>query len=253
MHIFDNVMSSNLSEDPLERFFHRLVANLSALDPSALHRPIPVADIHERLVPYRTHRVALGFDSREDYEMMVLRLLAGDGGYALLFPEDVRDSMAREAASNNPDTGLFKQFPDATVLLEPEKIGNRESGIGNRGKAEKKPKEDEPRPIMQPTLPVADFPDSRPADPVEELPFSLEEEDAGEPVLPQSPSRPREVASISAPCSYCGANLPVGRTVLFCPHCGQNVGVVHCPTCGSELDVGWQFCIACGQKVTGIG
>jgi predicted amidophosphoribosyltransferase len=57
----------------------------------------------------------------------------------------------------------------------------------------------------------------------------------------------------STPCSYCGANLPVGRTVLFCPHCGQNVGVVHCPTCGSELDVGWTFCIACGQKVTGLG
>ena len=240
-------MSSNLSADPLERFFRRLVANLSALDPTALHRPIPVADIHERLVPYRTHRVALGFDSGEDYEMTVLRLLSGEGGYALLFPEDVREALAREAASNNPDTGVYKQFPEATVLLEPDKIGNRHPATGNR-----KNERDEPRHIMQPAMPIADV-TPRAADPAEDLPFSLEEEEAGEPLLPTPPSRPRDIASISAPCSYCGANLPVGRTVLFCPHCGQNVGVVHCPTCGNELDVGWQFCITCGQKVTGIG
>jgi hypothetical protein len=66
-------------------------------------------------------------------------------------------------------------------------------------------------------------------------------------------ARPRDIGGTAAACSYCGGALPVGRTVLFCPHCGQNVGVVHCPTCDSELDVGWQFCISCGQKVTGLG
>jgi hypothetical protein len=245
-------MNSNVPADPLERFFRRLVSNLSALDPGALHRPIPVADIHERLVPYRTHRAALGVDTGEDYEMTVLRLLAGEGGYALLFPEDVRDALAREAASPNPDTGMFKQFPDATILLEPEKLAHE--GTGARGNRHDTIRE-EPRSIMQPAMPVIDAapakPPAEPVEPAEELPFSLDEDDEDTALTP-APPRPREGNS-SLPCAYCGGTLPVGRTVLFCPHCGQNVGVVHCPTCGSELDVGWEFCITCGQKVTGIG
>ena len=53
-------------------------------------------------------------------------------------------------------------------------------------------------------------------------------------------------------CGYCGGDLPVGRTVIFCPHCGQNVGVMHCSVCGTELDVGWQFCITCGREMGGL-
>jgi hypothetical protein len=83
----------------------------------------------------------------------------------------------------------------------------------------------------------------------DQLPFTLEEEPE-EAVAPQI--EPRAVGGgHGSSCPYCGGELPVGRAVLFCPHCGQNVGVVHCPTCDAELDVGWQFCITCGQKVTG--
>jgi hypothetical protein len=81
----------------------------------------------------------------------------------------------------------------------------------------------------------------------EQMPFTLDESDDV-----RVTAQPREVTQ-SAPCPYCGGGLPVGRTVLFCPHCGQNIGVVHCPTCGSELDVGWGFCITCGQKLVGLG
>jgi predicted amidophosphoribosyltransferase len=45
----------------------------------------------------------------------------------------------------------------------------------------------------------------------------------------------------------------VGRTVIFCPHCGQNVGVMHCPVCGTDLDVGWRFCLTCGREMAGLG
>jgi hypothetical protein len=83
-----------------------------------------------------------------------------------------------------------------------------------------------------------------------ELPFALVEDGDDE---TRPAAQPRGITPVTAPCPYCGGNLPVGRTVLFCPHCGQNIGVVHCPTCGSELDVGWQFCITCGQKAIGLG
>ena len=50
-------------------------------------------------------------------------------------------------------------------------------------------------------------------------------------------------------CHYCDGLLPVGRKVSFCPHCGQNLTVRHCPACSTELEVGWKFCIACGRSV----
>ncbi len=249
------------SPNLVERLFRRLVENLTALDPGALHRPVALADIHERLVPYRTHRTQLGFDTSEDYELTVMRLLAGDGGFATVYPDDVREALVREIAAVNPETGLFRNFPEATVLLDPERAAEVTGAAPPREAdvvaAPGRPEPPAPQPRGPPpayatpayATPDADV-DEADAGDDDAPPFTLDEADDGEPGLPVA--RPREVAPVSAPCSYCGANLPIGRTVLFCPHCGQNVGVVHCPTCGSELDVGWQFCIACGLKVTGL-
>jgi hypothetical protein len=50
-------------------------------------------------------------------------------------------------------------------------------------------------------------------------------------------------------CHYCDGLLPAGRKVTFCPYCGQNLSVRHCPACSTELEVGWKFCIACGRSV----
>ena len=232
--------------DHVERLFRRLVANLAALDPAAIHRPVAIREIHERLVPYRTHRLSLGLDTSEDYEMTLLRLCAGERGYATAFPQDAREALAKEAASVNPNTGLFRRFPSATLVLDPDRAAD---ALGGR---------------MPPSsAPIALVPSAPPAGKAESpagaeesdeddsrVPFVLEEEPDEE---SRRPAHPREITLVTAPCPYCGGGLPVGRTVLFCPHCGQNIGVVHCPTCGSELDVGWQFCITCGQKVTGLG
>lgn len=206
--------------------------NLGALDPGAVHRPVRIAEIPGRLVPYRTHRTLLGFDTNEDYEMTLLRLLAGERGYVQVFPEEAAKAFAAEAASVNPDTGLFRKYPEATAVLSVD------TALRNTP---------EPEPEPELAAQVEHEPEVEEDDDVNPLPFVLEENDET-----RVAAQPREIVS-SAPCPYCGAGLPVGRTVLFCPHCGQNIGVVHCPTCGSELDVGWQFCIACGQKVTGLG
>jgi hypothetical protein len=252
--------------DPLERLFHRLVTNVAALEPAALERAFPIADIVDRLVPYRTHRASLGFDTNEDYELTVLRLLAGERGYARVQPEEVREAFAREVASPNPEPELFRQFPDATVLLDPDQVA---VVLEESARDAEAAGADQPVAAFDADLPAprtpggVTYPHHGPRTPafeavepedlgVEErtepqLPFELEEPEGTAPE-----ARPREVAA-SAPCPYCGGTLPVGRTVLFCPHCGQNIGVVHCPTCGAELDVGWRFCVACGQRVTGLG
>jgi len=234
------------SSGDVERLFRRLVANIAALDPSRLARPFPAAEIAKSLVPYRTHRVQLALETSEDYEMAVLRLLAGEGGFAIVEPAEAADALAAEARSVNPETGLFRRFANAMVTLDPERVAAAlEEAPAARGA--------DPEPATAP--PPAQAPQPAPAHEAaaaaeageSQLPFTLDEDEAEE----AAPAMQPRAVGAGAGCPYCGGDLPVGRAVLFCPHCGQNVGVVHCPTCGSELDVGWQFCITCGQKVTG--
>lgn len=239
--------SSSPASDELDRLFRRLVLNLAELDPSRVHGPVEVAELYERLVPYRTHRTELGMDTHEDYEMTVLRLLAGERGYALVEPAEARDALAREAAGVNPDTGFFKRFGNARVTFDPGYVRAALGGAGepaaeSAGAGLGGARETEPAPLLE----VDALGEPARVIPQEEaervgMPFALEEEEAA--VSPRI---------ASAPCSFCGGELPVGRAVIFCPHCGQNVGVVHCPACGTELDFGWRYCITCGRQTTAL-
>lgn len=247
--------SPSHAADDLDRLFQRAVANLAALDPSRVHGPVEVAELYERLVPYRTHRTALAMDSHEDYEMALLRLLAGERDYAFVEPEAARTALAAEVAGSNPDTSLYKQYRSATVTFDPEQV---RAALGAELLAEPGPPSAEavapPRPrserepdwfpeiAVEPEAPATRGEEEAPEETVgEALPFALEEEGAEPPGV-----SPRQG---SAPCAFCGGALPFGRAVIYCPHCGQNVGVVHCPACGTELDVGWRFCITCGRQM----
>lgn len=236
---------SSSATDALDRLFRQLVRNLAELDPARVHGPVEVAELYQRLIPYRTHRTHLGLDTHEDYEMVVLRLLAGERGYALIEPAEAREALAREAAAVNPDTGFFKQYGSAKVTFDP---GHVRGALGALAAADDVVAAPDAAPETEPTLDleVDAAGGSLGADSIEAgagadgMPFALEEEAA--------PSVSPRIGS--APCSFCGGELPVGRAVIFCPHCGQNVGVVHCPACGTELDFGWRFCITCGRQMT---
>lgn len=249
--------STSLPSEPdeVERLFRRLVLNVAQLDPSRLDAPIPIADIHQNLVPYRTHRAVLAIDTNQDYEMTVLRFLAGEGGFAWVEPDEVRALFEREAHAVNPETGIFRRFPSATVRLNPDRARGMLGGpdavhremepSGPTEPPARKVEEQEPAfEIAAPVPPAA----RKDEEEQPELPFSLEE---GMDEGPETTGR--DITSPGAQCSYCGGGLPVGRTVIFCPHCGQNVGVMHCPVCGTDLDVGWRFCLTCGREMAGLG
>jgi double zinc ribbon protein len=53
-------------------------------------------------------------------------------------------------------------------------------------------------------------------------------------------------------CRYCNGALPAGRRITFCPHCGQNLTVVNCLACGTELELGWKFCTTCGRPAASV-
>lgn len=237
--------------DELERLFRRLVDNVADLDATRLDGPLPLSEIHQNLVPYRTHRALLGIETNQDYEMTVLRLVAGERGYARIEPDEVRQQMEREVRSVNPDTGVFRRFPHASVWLDPDQVRVLLSTRTSRSAEAARP---DGGGTVAPAVTAFELAEGGPLPEGEDgtdepqLPFSLDD-GAEEPPAPTG----RDVSAGGAQCGYCGGDLPVGRTVIFCPHCGQNVGVMHCPVCGTELDVGWQFCITCGREMAGLG
>src|SRR5207247_7862460 len=100
--------------DELDRLFGLLVAALARETRVAV--PFAAAEIYERLVPYRSNRSRLNVATHQDYEMAVLRLLAGERGYVQLEPDSVREAMQREIATINPDPAYFRSFPEARVM-----------------------------------------------------------------------------------------------------------------------------------------
>jgi len=213
--------------DDLDRLFERLVSVLADDAPGRLAVPFSAAEVYERLVPYRSNRSILKVATHQDYEMAVLRLLAGERGYASLEPAEVRDALQREAGESNPDTGLFRQFPDAVLSLN--RLAAERFLRGDRAYA----------PPPPPPLPPP--PESAEA-------ADREEDHTEKPPLEGAAFELAEQSETPRQCPYCGETLPGSRKVNFCPQCGQPPsGELRCPACGGEMDVGWRYCVSCGR------
>ena len=72
---------------------------------------------------------------------------------------------------------------------------------------------------------------------------------AHEPPQMTTPTRSTTASALGGSCRYCSGALPDGRRLVFCPHCGQNLTIQHCPACSTELELGWKFCTTCGRGV----
>lgn len=106
----------------LERFFVQLIRNLAASDPSRLGKPLLLVDIRNSILPYRANRRALQLESSEDYELVLMRLCAGEGGFARTGPDEVRDEFMKELASPNPDLTIVQQHENAVVHLDSKAV-----------------------------------------------------------------------------------------------------------------------------------
>jgi hypothetical protein len=231
----------------LERLFRRLVDNLIAIDPARLHRPIALADLLNSIIPYRTNRRSLSIDAAEDYDMLVLRLCAGESGFVQMSSEDLAQLFRDQVASPNPDLGILREHPRAELMLCTEPLAH---ALGPGPEEQFAPPEEAEPP---PEPPPAAVPP--PLDTARRLPFTAEPSSPAV-VLPPPP---RIVADVELPppkraesrprCSFCGGSLPTGRAVNFCPHCGQNQSMTRCPNCQAELEIGWRHCVSCGHYV----
>jgi len=215
--------------DDLDRLFERLVSVLADDAPGRLAVPFPASEVYERLVPYRSNRSILKVATHQDYEMAVLRLLAGVRGYTALEPAEVRDALQRETGESNPDTALFRQFPDAILSLN--RLAAERFLRGERAFA----------PPPPPPLSASDASDASGQD-------QDDPEHDEKPPLSGAAFELAEQTESPRQCPYCGETLPGSRKVNFCPQCGQPPsGELRCPACGGEVDVGWRYCVSCGR------
>lgn len=203
----------------LQRFFHLLVRNLAANDPARLKRPLPLADIRDSIVPYRANRRALQLESSEDYELVLMQLCAGEGGFAITEPEDVQELFRSEVRSTNPDLGLLQLHENAVVSLRAGPVAEAlnptpELAYAPPGLAEASRVQPIPAPKVEPLLDDS-FPDDS-----------------------------------TTHCVRCAGVLPPNRIVYFCPNCGTDQARPRCPTCQASVEAGWRHCINCGVQLS---
>jgi len=188
----------------LERFFDRLVRNLVATDPSRLAGPISVTDIKTSLLPYRTNRRSLGLESAEEYEELLVRLVAGESELVITTPPEVAEWCQRQMASLTPDLSGIPGQAGASVAINPDALA-RILGPDAAAGVAKAVKGGE---AMDGDLPL----------PPERCPHC-------DSMLPGSrainfcPACGRNVMVV--PCDQCGADMEPGWR--FCVSCGQEV------------------------------
>lgn len=218
--------------DELDRMFRRLVHNVRAGFPDLLTKPFEVAALHQHLIPYRLNRRELGIDSAEEYELTLIRLLAGTRGLLDGDPE-MQAALRAELESPNPDLSTFRAFGTSSISIAPAALRALDSQAA----------------APRTAGPAAATRQAEMAGrATQELPTS-----GGGPAVAKAPAAPRAPAPVTRAtgpgCRYCGGDLPEGRDAHFCPHCGQNLTIKQCPACSTELEVEWQFCITCGRQV----
>ena len=202
--------------------------NLAATDPARLRRPLPLTDIRDSIMPYRANRRALQLESSEDYELVLMQLCAGEGGFATTEPEDVRALFAAELQTPNPDLGILQLHENAVVSLEARPLAEA---------LDSKPELAFAPPGHTPELLVDESPISTLAD----LPSI-------EPTADRA--SPEQHAEAITHCSTCGELLPANRMVNFCPHCGSSQVRTGCPACGADVEPGWRHCVTCGAPIS---
>jgi hypothetical protein len=211
--------------ESLERLFQQIIRNLTAVDPDRLRSPLQLGELRETIVPYRANRRALQVESSEDYELALIRLCAGEGGYGRMQPREIQAEFAAEALSSNPDLTIALRHPEAELSLSQEHLTRVLHPEPHQAYA----------PPAQRYAPAADTKGTNPAD-----------------IASRKGSRASKGArSDTANCRGCGGKLPTGLPVKFCPHCGVGQTPAKCPACRAELEVSWRHCVSCGHAVSG--
>jgi hypothetical protein len=222
--------------DSLAQLHRTLVDAIRRTRPTALNRPVTVAEIYQDLVPYKTARSEIGFDMNADYEHALLRLLAGEGNLARIEPREVRDKLRMELESPNPDVGMFRNYAACDVWVN---VGENDDEAGEADVMDA---------LGEPASWEDEFLGEERTQPAN-TPFEIAHDVAPPASAPEPVKTPAAGSKkTTVECAFCGGELPEDRMVNFCPFCGSDQSQQPCPSCGELLDPLWRFCVSCGTR-----
>lgn len=246
----------------LERFVAALLVQWRA-DGGGGGGAIDVGTLLDRTMPYRTARRLLGIDISEDYEALVLRLIAGEEGLATTNPEEAGEMARTTMADRIPDLDTLRLLRSAALMLTDDAQARLADASFGEARAEANEKwrgmESVPsssNAAAETTLPEADTDaeDQEQVADVIPLPVARDATRVATPTAPPGPppaylTGPAAFVSPEAACWSCAEELPTERTVKFCPFCGASQQPPACGACGTAVERAWKHCPECGLRV----
>ena len=233
----------------LERFAAVLLAERQGEG----HRPesgIEVSELLDRTFPYRTARRLLSLDSAEDYDALMLRLIAGEAGLMTANPIEAAEMARTTMSAKVPDLEVLQLLRTTTVSFTDDAISQLE-GVRPLPHAQSDvgAVEDEATPDREPGR-------AEPGSDQDVIPFRRTPADVTRTPAPRRPAEPTpdfltEVAfkAPTAGCWSCAAPLPAGRAVNFCVECGADQRQPTCPACEAPVEREWKHCAECGAHL----
>lgn len=243
--------------DELDRLYRRLVHSIRVGFPELLTRPFEVSAIYQQILPYRTNRRELEFDSNDEYELALCQLLSGARGL-LSGDADMQGALRRELEAPSPDLAGYRAYATSLVSLSTEPLRDlmlrampdaSRSGASAIGASPAEQVAIAGRATEAVETPQGVEAASPPPPPPPPIAVPRHGISPSPPSVPISRATPVRAAQ-GEKCRYCGGLMPEARGVVFCPSCGHNLTVQHCPACNTELEVGWKFCITCGRDTS---
>ncbi len=202
-----------------------------------------VADLLDRVLPYRAARRALAIESSEEYEALVLRMIAEESGLVTTDPLEFAEMARTTLETKIPDLDVLRLLRSATITFTDDAI-SRLDGV---------------RPLPPAT---ADQQPAQAGPGADVLPMRRAPEVADHTATATATPAPRDTAppppfltrvAFTAPgttCWQCSAPLPQDRAVKFCVECGADQRKPRCGACGSDVEPGWKHCAECGAPVS---
>jgi hypothetical protein len=214
--------------------------------------PISVAELHRRLLPYGLCRERLGFASKAEYDVDLLRLLVDED--SLQVPEAALvEAARRELASPEPGLALLERFAASEVRLRARADCVSASEAVTQATTNEAPIEAGP---IETGPPIADLETGRSRGdflPGLDDPLLVPQDESAEALgrvgVPDAGPAGEVISRSGGSCRSCREPLPARAGVRYCTTCGADQERWPCPSCGEEVERGWSYCALCGKML----
>jgi len=217
--------------------------------------PISVAELHRRLLPYPLCRDRLGFASKAEYDVDLLRLIVDAD--TLQVPESaLLEAAQKELRSPEPGLAVLQRFAASEVMLR-----TAASARAGRGPSEAEVTDRldvEAEGSVETGPPIADLETGRGRGsfvPGLDDPMLVPQDESADALgrkKAPAPQRLEEAAPAdraTGRCRSCREPLPDRTGVRYCPRCGADQERWPCPSCGEQVERGWSYCALCGKII----